>query len=626
MCHSISALYQSIGSDLTMKNVKQIKIRLSLVSLILIFCFVLFSCSTQNTIDNLIIAANPSNENSFNRHASAESKSIEIADTAIVESLDGLLKERKYTELLAEAAKLIQATESSKSDAYIYEYLSKAYFETDEVKNALMFFTLAFENTKNVEKEQIFSRFESDLSEIDTETISSALSQVDNEETEGDLLYQLARIKYENRKYTDAKQLLGELIELVPKHKKTLSAQKMLTQIDSITSVEMRRIGCLLPLSGPYEAYGNKALKGIMYAVTEFNSQNTNSPFEVTVLDTESDIRTVAQMVADLDERRVALIIGPLAHSQEAAVEAQKRNIPIITLTQKEGICEIGDYVFRHFITARMQVEALLSSATTNFGIRRFAILYPDEPYGRTFAELFINAAKRHGVAIKKVVAYEPDQTDFEDQIRSMVRYKDKVRDRNVRSRNSSRHQQQEVIIGFEALFIPDSSQKISMIAPQLDYHDVNGVLLFGTNLWHADELIALAGNYVQEAIVPDIYFGNSSSETVKRFVSEFQSQFNEPPGFMEAIAYDTARMAFQTLLAPGLASRDDVKISLQDMASFVGITGRTIFDITGESQKDLYLLQIIGDRFVEMDTSGKIYSYLQRLTDNYRVWIKVFI
>jgi ABC-type branched-subunit amino acid transport system substrate-binding protein len=260
-----------------------------------------------------------------------------------------------------------------------------------------------------------------------------------------------------------------------------------------------------------------------------------------------------------------------------------------------------------------MQVEALLSSATMNFGIRRFAILYPDEPYGSTFAELFIDAAKRHGVAIKKVVAYKPDQTDFEDQIRSMVRYKTKIRDRNVRSRNSNRHQQQEVLRDFEALFIPDSTPKISMIAPQLDYHDVNGILLFGTNLWHSDELIALAGNYVQEAIVPDIYFRNSSSENVKKFVSEFQSQFNEPPGFMEAIAYDTARMAFKTLLTPGMASRDDLKISLQDMASFVGITGRTIFDITGESQKDLYLLQIIGDRFVEMDNSGKIYSYLHR-------------
>ena len=171
----------------------------------------------------------------------------------------------------------------------------------------------------------------------------------------------------------------------------------------------------------------------------------------------------------------------------------------------------------------------------------------------------------------------------------------------------------ESVLIDFEALFIPDSSQKISMIAPQLDYHDVNGILLFGTNLWHSDELIALAGNYVQEAVVPDIYFGNSSAETVKRFVSGFQSQFDEPPGFMEAVAYDTTKMAFQVLSGPGLASRDDVKISLQDMASFVGITGRTIFDITGESQKDLYLLQIIGDRFVEMDTSGKIFSYLQR-------------
>ena len=594
-----------------MKNVKQIKIRLSLVSLILIFCFVLFSCSTQNTIDNLIIAANPSNENSVNRHASAESKSIEIADSAIVESLDGLLKERKYTELLAEAAKLIQATESSKAHAYIYECLSRAYFETDEVRNALMFFALAFENTENEEKDQILAGFENDLSEIDPETISSALSHVDYEEI-GDLLYQLARIKYENRKYTDAKQLLAELIELAPKHEKTLSAQKMLIQIDSITRVDLRRIGCLLPLSGPYEVYGNRALKGIMYAVTEFNSHNPNSRFEITVLDTESDTRTVGQMVAELDERRVALIIGPLVHSQEAAVEAQKRNIPIITLTQKEGICEIGDYVFRHFITARMQVEALLSSATMNFGIRRFAILYPDELYGRTFAELFIDAAKRHEVTIKKVVAYKPDQTDFGDQIRSMVRYKDIVRDRNVRSRNSNRHQQREVLIDFEALFIPDSSPKISMIAPQLEYHDVNGILLFGTNLWHSNELIVSAGNYVQEAVVPDIYFGNSSAETVKRFVSGFQSQFDNPPGFMEAITYDTANMAFQTLLAPGLASRNDVRVALQNMASFDGVTGRTIFDNTGESRKELHLLQIVGDRFVELKHAGPIYSYLR--------------
>jgi ABC-type branched-subunit amino acid transport system substrate-binding protein len=259
-----------------------------------------------------------------------------------------------------------------------------------------------------------------------------------------------------------------------------------------------------------------------------------------------------------------------------------------------------------------MQVEALLSSASMNFGIKRFAILYPDEPYGRTFAELFIDSAQRHEVAIKKVVAYKPDQTDFGDQIRSMVSYKTTARDRNVRSRNSNRHQQQEVLRDFEALFIPDSSPKISMIAPQLEYHDVNGILLFGTNLWHSDELIVTAGNYVQDAVVPDIYFGNSSAGTVKRFVSGFQSQFDDPPGFMEAITYDTANMAFQTLLPPGQASRNDVRDALQNMAYFYGVTGRTIFDNIGESHKELHLLQIVGNRFVELKHASPIYSYLR--------------
>jgi len=50
----------------------------------------------------------------------------------------------------------------------------------------------------------------------------------------------------------------------------------------------------------------------------------------------------------------------------------------------------------------------------------------------------------------------------------------------------------------------------------------------------------------------------------------------------------------------------------LQNMASFDGVTGRTIFDNIGESHKELHLLQIVGDRFVELKHAGPIYSYLR--------------
>jgi ABC-type branched-subunit amino acid transport system substrate-binding protein len=567
----------------------------------------------KNTPRKHLTEVGPAYANSSKDHAFPDGQNIDLTDNMVVEELNMLLNERKYLELLSSSAKFIHKTDSAKTHSLIYERLSRACFANGEVESALFFLILAFKNCEYTEKGQLFDRNESLVSNIELEMISFALTQVDSDEVRNALHYQFGRKKFDNEKYTAAKELLDAYIKLTPQHDKTPSAEKMLAHIDAITGVNLRRIGCLLPLSGPYQTFGNKALNGIMFAVNEFNKQNPVSRFEVTVMDTGSELRTISQLVAELDEKRVALIIGPLAKGQEAAVEAQKRNIPIITLTQKKGICDTGDYVFRHFMTARMQVEAILSSAAVNFGIRRFALLYPDEPYGIVFAKLFTNAAPRYGVEIKHIKAYEAGQTDFGDQIRSMVRYKDKSSDPTIRMRNSNRHTEHEVIKDFEALFIPDSSLIISMIAPQLDYHDVNGVLLFGTNLWHSDELIMLAGKYIQEAIVPDIFFKNSSAEAVKRFVSDFQLQFDVPPGFMEAVAYDTTNMAFQALLGPGLVSREHVKTALHNMTSFNGITGRTIFDFAGESQKDLYVLQIIGDRFVELEKTGRIYSYMQR-------------
>ncbi len=587
-------------------------IRITLVSIILVSGFFAISCSMKNTPVRHVTKVIPPSESSINEQALHQGQNTELTDSAIVEELNRLLNERKYLELLSSSARYIQATDSSKTHSYIYEGLSRACFANREVENALFFLILAFENCERTERDQFFDRNEGYLSNVELETILFSLSQAADKEAKGDLLYQFARKKYDNEKYAEAKQLLAEFIKITPQHEKTTLAENMLTDIDAITGVDLRHIGCLLPLSGPYKAYGNKALNGLMYAVNEFNKQNPDTRFELTVMDTGSEHRPVSQLVAELDDKRVALIIGPLLKSQEAAVEAQKRNIPIITLTQKEGICNTGDYVFRHFITARMQVEAILASASYDFDIKSFAVLYPDEPYGRMFAELFTTAAPRHGVKINQIRAYETGQTDFGDQIRGMVRYKEKINDPGVKTRNANRHVEQEVIKDFDALFIPDSPQIVSMIAPQLDFHDVNGVLLFGTNLWHSDELILQAGKYVQEAVVPDIFFRNSSGAAVKRFVSDFQSQFNEPPGFMEAVAYDTTNMAFQALLVPRLASREHVKTSLHNMTSFIGITGRTIFDIAGESQKDLYLLQIIGDRFVEMEKTGRIYSYMQ--------------
>jgi len=78
-----------------------------------------------------------------------------------------------------------------------------------------------------------------------------------------------------------------------------------------------------------------------------------------------------------------------------------------------------------------------------------------------------------------------------------------------------------------------------------------------------------------------------------------FQETFGERPGFIEAIAYDTAMMLFHVI------RKSDIGYPLRDnlvhLRSFRGVTGLTSFDENGDARKILYLLQVKGNRFVEL-------------------------
>ncbi|MDH4011532.1 MAG: penicillin-binding protein activator, partial [Desulfobacterales bacterium] len=194
----------------------------------------------------------------------------------------------------------------------------------------------------------------------------------------------------------------------------------MIKEINEKLDFKRRLIGCLLPLTGPYEAFGNRALKGIQFALDQFNSQSNQPAFEIIIKDTRSDPETAIKAVKQFDEDRVSLILGPIITSEHAAREAQIRGIPIITLTQKPGIPELGDYVFRIFLTPQMQIDTLVPYVINELGISRFAVLYPEETYGDIFLKIFRNRVMDYNATLVAVESYKPEQTDFASQIKKL--------------------------------------------------------------------------------------------------------------------------------------------------------------------------------------------------------------
>ena len=492
----------------------------------------------------------------------------------------------------------------------LFEIIADAYINLNTPVEAVYAYSKAWEKTAGGERIRLSKKIREPLQLISLSDLSALASRLGNSEIKADILFQIAQKSLEADNDEDAYNALTEISTKFSSSPPSVQASQMLQDLKKRADYEHRTIGCLLPLSGTYEIYGKKALKGIELAQSQFVSLHPDSALTIVIKDTGSDPEKTVLAVKEMAEAGVAAIIGPVATSDIAAEESQRNNIPIITLTQKDQITKTGNWVFRNFMTPDEQVKSLAAYTVTKLGLSRFAILYPNEPYGINFSKLFREQITSAGGQIVGSEMYEPSQTDFRDNLKKLTdRYSPDLPPRKViRSPTQETSDPDTTSInevypadGFDALFIPDSPQKIAVIAPQLAYGNLHPSYLLGTNLLHSPKLIHTTGASIQGAILPDGFFAESISENVRQFVKTFQDTFKDSPGYIEAIAYDTAGMMFQIVCGHEIFFRSTIVKRLLDMPDYPGVTGNFHFNADREAQRKLYLLQIKDEQFIEI-------------------------
>lgn len=446
------------------------------------------------------------------------------------------------------------------------------------------------------------------LSKLSMKDIAKLSEKLDHPGIIGYLTYGTGIFHAQEKKYEAAIRLLSDFIETFPGHEDLPAAKVRLEEIlnklqeqstatsspDTVADIMARYnqnlVGCLLPLTGKYSSYGNRALNGIQLALSRYEGLNVHPPIRLVIEDTGSDPETAIRKVHAMVRKNVSAIIGPIKTAQAVAIEAQKQRIPIVTFTQKKDITEIGDYIFRNFMTPKMQVDTTVSYAMDVLGIKTFAILYPNEKYGETFMNLFWDKVMSKGGKVVGVESYKPSSTDFAAPIKKLVgRYY---------SIKTVQRKKKRSIVDFEALFIPDEANKVGLIIPQLAYYDINDIRLFGTNLWHSRRLIKLAGRFADGVVFPDGFFLNTKRQSTLEFIQMYKQTFGQKPGFMEAVAFDSASMIFSILIEKKIRFKSELKNALAHVNNFNGATGLTSFDETGESSKQLFLIRVAGDGF----------------------------
>lgn len=523
--------------------------------------------------------------------------------------------EDAYEELLNQAGEMDDHSLPKGVYQRKYALLGDVYYATGLPLQSVESYRNVYVTTEDEEeKKEIIFKMEKAASDLTADEIQHFLPLIEEWNLKGYFEYLLG-VKYaQDDRYDDAFKQLTRFTISFPEHKNVEDARRFMDSMIKMSEYDRTAIGCLLPLSGRYKAFGMKALKGIELALMQYSESYPQVDIRLVIQDTKGDPETTEKLVNELADRKIAAIIGPIINAHEAAVQAQARKIPIITMTQKEGITDIGDYVFRNFLTPEMQMKTMASFAVERLGLRKFAILYPNEQYGTAFMNLFWDHVVALGGEIRGVESYEPDQSDFASSIKKLVgvyydipedlkhRIKpDLLQDETVPDKRSRDEKEEpKAIVDFDAIFIPDGPEKSGLILPQLAYYDVTDVYLLGTNLWHSDKLIQMAEGHAEGAIMPEIFFAESTNETVMQFVQSFTETYDEEPGFIEAIAYDTARILFQTVGSQDLQFRNSIKNRLINLTNFQGVTGKTTFNQNGEVNKELFILKINGSNFTE--------------------------
>ncbi|MHB8907918.1 MAG: penicillin-binding protein activator [Syntrophales bacterium] len=366
---------------------------------------------------------------------------------------------------------------------------------------------------------------------------------------------------------------------------------------DAIPVLAPYPVGCILPLSGRNAAYGNRALDAVLLAAGVFNAPK-GTPVRLLIEDSQSEPAVAGAAVARLAEAGVTCILGPLGSQEalEAAKEAQRLKVPILTLTQREGITGIGDYVFRNFLTAAMQIRTVVQYAQAELGLRRFAILSPEDPYGQEMARLFREEVVRKGGEIRKEKSYKTDQTDFGEEIHSLAGIVPVPP-----GTEAPAAPQPKPNPGFEALFIPDSAFRVGMIVSQLAYYDITGIRLLGTSGWDSPELLKTDPERLQGAVFVDGFFPNSFRPEVNAFIESFYLAYGREPDAMEALVYDAAAIAVRLMVEGRGSTREVFRQGLMQVRGYQGVTGRTSFPPSRDAEKELFVLTVKDGQIIQV-------------------------
>jgi ABC-type branched-subunit amino acid transport system substrate-binding protein len=379
------------------------------------------------------------------------------------------------------------------------------------------------------------------------------------------------------------------------------------------------RIGLAIPLSGKFQVVGEATLRAAMLAggapasvvpgagglglppgaglaltptLTSPSATGAVSS-QLIVRDTGTDPERAARSVTELTHAEAVIGVVGAAGAKigtGAVSQASQDGVPLLSLDDAAPGALTSAFQMIHAPEARAR---RLANQALRLGVRTFAMLGPDHAASRRLREAFRQAVTEGGGTVVAEVTYVAGATSFAPVVGQLKRAR------------------------FEAIFVPDSAERIALVAPALAVADVwpapwvrpsgggrparesgsggrraragadrddadkaRPVLLLSTANDLSPKLVEQAGRYVQGALLCPGFFAALDDPAARAFAEAYRTAYGRDPHAVEAYAYD-AVATFRAMSQRGVHTRADMIRALgarDGKPLLAGLTGNLTF------------------------------------------------
>ncbi len=333
-------------------------------------------------------------------------------------------------------------------------------------------------------------------------------------------------------------------------------------------------------LSGDFASYGLEMREGIDLAIEEINADGGVLDRELTIeaMDDEgkpANGPVIAQQFCDNAEIPAVLGFSFSSVALSGLPIYTQCGLPIVasavTSPELSGASEI---FFRTVFTDAYQGAEAAGFIAENRGVKKVAVLYQQDDYGKGVADSFSEAIEEAGATVTSSQAYQLGTVNFGSIVDTAL--KDEP----------------------DAVFIGGFYTEAGKIVTQIR-DSGSDVQIFASDGSASPLFLELAGENAEGVEVYSAFSASDPEEEAAAFVSAFQEMHGKDPSSWAALAYDATYVVAEAIEKAGSTERAAVAEAIGQTEDFAGVSGTISFDEDGNRVGELTFQRVEDGEFV---------------------------